>query len=171
MTTSGAGLRLADSASLLLAALNLAAAAWAGTSPSAAGLLKVPLLLSFGCFFVIALVIASRFTQLARQLDPTPATGGQLDGLQARELRRLLRWSPVLHKVVGALGLLLLVGTLLVVGGVTWTTGSPFEARHAIGIALYTCALYAIASPVLAALARLPSAPHDLARAFKANDA
>jgi hypothetical protein len=171
MTTGRSGIRIAEWASLILATLNVAAAAWPASPGSAASDLKVPLLLGFGFYFVIALLIASQFTLLARQLDPTQATGGDLDSLQVKELRWLLLWSPVLHKVVGALGLLTFVVTLFVIGGVTWTTDSPFEHRHAMGIALYVFALYAIASPLLAALGRLPSAPDELARAFKANDA
>jgi hypothetical protein len=167
MAIDRSGIRVAESASLILATLNLAAAAWASTPGSAVGDLKVPLLLSFGFYFVIALLLASQFTLLARKLDPTQPTDGDLDGLQVRELGRLLRWSPVLHKVVGGLGLLLLMVTILVRGSVTWTTESPFEHHHAIGIALYLSALYAITSPLLAALARLPLAPDELVQAFK----
>ena len=171
MTIGRSGIRAAECASLILVALNVAAAAWAASSGSAAGDLKVPLLVGFGFYFVVALLVASEFTLLARQLDPTQPTGGDLDGLGLRELRRLLLWSPVLHRVVGALGLLILVVTLFVVGGVTWTTDSPFDQRHAMGIALYVSALYAIASPILAALARLPSALEERASALRANDA
>jgi hypothetical protein len=113
----------------------------------------------------------AQFTLLVRQLDPTQPTDGDLDGLQFNALRRLLRWPPVLHKVVGALGLLTLVVTLIAAGGVTWTTDSPFEQRHAKGIALYVSALYAIAAPVLAALARLPAAPEERVKALGADDA
>lgn len=161
-------IRVAEYASLILATLNAAAAAWAASPGSDAGDLKVPLLLGFGFFFFIALLIASAFTRLARQLDPTRPTDGDLDGLRFKELRQLLLWSPVLHRVVGALGLLLFAGTLFAVGGVSWSTDSPFEQRHALGVALYVSALYAIASPVLAALARLPSGTDALATAFKA---
>jgi hypothetical protein len=66
---------------------------------SDAGDLKVPLL------------IASAFTRLARQLDPSRPTDGDLDGLGFKEPRHLLLWPPVLHRVVGALGLLLFVVT------------------------------------------------------------
>ncbi len=171
MTIGRSGVRLAEYASVFLAFLNGAAAAWAASPSFPVANLKVPLLSGFGFYFVVALLIASQFTLLARQLDPTQPTGGDLDGLQFRELRRLLRWSPVFHRVVGACGLLLLVVTLFVVGGVTWTTESPFEHRHALGIALYVSALYAIASPILAALARLPSGPDELTKGFKANEA
>jgi hypothetical protein len=164
------GVRAAEYLSLILAALNLAAAAWAASPGSAASGLKAPLLLSFGFCFVIALLIASQFNLLVRQLDPTQPTGGDLDGLSFKDLKRLLSRSPVLHRVVGALGIALFFVTLFSVGGVTWTTDSPFERRHAIGIALYVSALYAIATPILAALARLPSAPDELAQAFKASD-
>jgi hypothetical protein len=171
MTIGRSSIRVAEYTSLVLATLNGAAAAWAASNSSTAGELKVPLLLGFGFYFVVALLIASQFTLLARQLDPTQPTDGDLDGLQFNALRRLLRWSPVLHKVVGALGLLTLVVTLIAVGGVTWTTDSPFEQRHAKGIALYVSALYAMAAPVLAALARLPSAPEERVKALRANDA
>ena len=170
MTIGRSSIRVAEYTSLVLATLSGAAAAWAASNSATADELKVPLLLGFGFYFVVALLIASQFTLLARQLDPTPPTSGDLDGLQFKELRRLLRWSPVLHKVVGALGLLILVVTLIAVGGVTWTTDSPFEQHHAMGIALYVSALYAIAAPVLAALARLPSAPEERAKALRAND-
>jgi hypothetical protein len=103
---------------------------------------------------------------LARQLDPTQPTGDDLDGLRIQELKRLLKWAPIPYRIAGVLGLLILALTLLTVGGVTWTTGSPFERRHAIGIGLYVAALYAIALPALAALARLPSAPDEEAKAF-----
>jgi hypothetical protein len=170
MAIGRTGLRAAEYVSLSLAALNLATAAWAASPGSVAGDLKVPLLLSFGFCFVIALLIASQFQRLARQLDPTQPTGGDLDGLSFKHLKRLLLRAPALHRVVGALGIALFFVTLFGVGGVTWTTDSPFERRHAIGIALYVSALYAIATPVLAALARLPSAPDELAQAFKASD-
>ena len=55
-----------------------------------------------------------------------------------------------MYRAVGLMGVLLLLGTLVRLGGVSWTTGSPFERRHALGIGLYLCALYSIASPVLA---------------------
>ena len=171
MTIGRTGVSIAEWASLILATLNLGAAAWVGSTGSAAEALKAPLLLSFGFCLVIALLIAAQFTLLARQLDPSEPTGGDLDGLRGKDLRRLLRWSPLLHRSVGALGLLLLMVTLLSVGGVTWTTGSPFERRHAIGLALYGAALYAIAAPILAALARMPLESGELARAFKADDA
>lgn len=171
MAIARSAVRVAECASLILAPLHAAAAAWAASPGSDADDLKVPLLLSFSFFFLFALLIASQFTLLARRLDPTLPTGGDLDGLQYTALRRLLRLSPVLHKVVGAFGLLLLVLTIFVVGGVSWSTDSPFEHRHAIGIALYVSAAYAIACPVLAALARLPSSRDELARAFKADGA
>lgn len=170
MTVGSTGVRAAEYASLMLAALNLAAAAWAASSRSSAGALKMPLLLSFGFCFVIALLIASRFTRLARRPDATQPTGGDLDGLRFEELRGLLQRSPVLHRIVGALGLAILVVTLVLIGGVTWTTDAPFEQHHAVGMALYISALYAIASPVLAALARLPSLPDEPARCRAGGD-
>lgn len=159
MIIGRSSVRIAEYASLLLAFLNVAAAAWAASPTSDPGGLKVPLLLSFGFVFPVALLIASQFALLTRQLNPMQPTGGDLDGLQFKDLRRLLMWSPFLHKVVGVLGILVLVGTILLVGGVTWSTQSPFDQHHAVGIALYVSALYSIASPVLAALARLPSVP------------
>lgn len=171
MTIGRSSVRVAEYTSLVLATLNGAAAAWAASTNSTADELKLPLLLSFGLYFAVALLIASQLTLLTRQLDAMQPTDGDLDGLQFKELRRLLRLSPALHKVVGALGLLTLVVTLIAVGGVTWTTDSPFEQRHAMGIALYVSALYAIAAPVLAALARLPTAPEQRTKALRANDA
>jgi hypothetical protein len=171
MIISRSSIHVAEYTSLVLATLNGAAAAWAASTSETADELKVPLLLSFSFYFAVALLIASQFTLLTRQLDPTQPTDGDLDGLQIKELRRLLRLSPALSKVFGAVGLLTLVVTLIAVGGVTWTTDSPFEQRHAMGIALYVSALYAIAAPVLAALARLPTAPEERAKALRANDA
>ena len=87
-------IRAAEYASMVLAILNLAAAAWAAMPGSEADNLKTPLLLSFGFFFFIALLVAAQFTRLARQLDPTQPTGDDLDGLRFQELKRLLKWAP-----------------------------------------------------------------------------
>lgn len=157
--------------SLILAGFNVTAAVLAASSDSYVSYLKLPLLVGFGFFFFVALVVASQFTPLANSLNPNRSIDGELDGLQFKHLKRLLLWSPRPHKIVGLLGLFVFCATMLGVGGVTWHTNSPFEQRHAIGIGLYVAALYAIASPVLAAFARLPSSAEEQAKAIMANDA
>ena len=157
--------------SLILAGFNVTAAILAASSDFYVSYLKLPLLVGFGLYFIVALVVASQFTPLANSLYPNRSIDGEFDGLQLKDMKRLLLWSPRPHKVVGLLGLLVFCATLLAVGGVTWNTSSPFEQHHAIGIGLYVAALYAIASPVIAAFARLPSSADEQAKAIMANDA
>ena len=157
--------------SLILVGFNVTAAILATSSDSYVSYLKLPLLVGFGFYFIVALVVASQFTPLANSLYPNRSSDGDFDGLQLKDIKRLLLWSPLPHKVVGFIGLFVFCATLIAVGGVTWSTDSPFEQHHAVGIGLYVAALYAIASPVLAAFARLPSSADAQAKEIMANDA
>jgi hypothetical protein len=140
---------------LVLSGLSAAGAYWATLPDSDPVVLKLPLLASFGFLFVIALMIASQFTQLTRRLYPHRLAGDEMNALTLKELRQLLASAPRMYRAVGLMGVLLLLGKLVLLGGVSWTTGSPFERRRAFGIGLYLCALYSIASPVLTAFARV----------------
>lgn len=157
--------------SLILAGFNATAAILATTSDSYVSYLKIPLLVGFGFYFIVALIVASQFTLLANSLYPNRSSDREFDGLQLKDMKRLLLWSPRPHKIVGSIGLFVFFATLITVGGVTWNTSSAFERHHAVGIGLYVAALYAIASPVLAAFARLPSSADAQAKAIMANDA
>ncbi len=157
--------------SLILAGFNATAAILATASDSYVSYLKLPLLFGFGFYFIVALIVALQLTALANSLYPNRSSEGEFDGLQLKDIKRLLLWAPRPHRVVGLIGLLVFCATLIAVGGVTWNTGSPFEQHHAVGIGLYVAALYAIASPVLAAFARLPSSADEQAKAIMENNA
>lgn len=156
--------------SLILAGFNIAAAILATSNDSSVSYLKLPLLAGFGFYFIVAIVIASQITPLVNSLYPNRSSDTEFDGLKLKDIKRLLLWSPCSYKVVGLIGLFVFCTTLVVVGGVTWNISSPFEQHHAVGIALYVAALYAIATPVLAAFARLPSSADAQANAIKANE-
>jgi hypothetical protein len=157
--------------SLALAGFNVTAAILAASSDSYVSYLKLPLLVSFGFYFIVALIVASQLTPLANRLHPNRSSDGDFDGIQLKDLKRLLLWAPLPHKVVGFIGLFVFCATLIAIGGVTWSNSAPFEQHHAVGIGLYVAALYAVASPILAAFARLPSSADAQAKAIMANDA
>ena len=161
--------RAAENTALALAAANAGASLWAATSATAAGALKVPLLAGFVLFFVLVLVVVSQATLLARSRSPGPTHLEELEALSSEEWGQVLRRSPRFHKVIGILGVLMLLVTLVFVGGVSWSTGTPFEQRHAVGVALYVTALSAIVAPVLAAFARLPPSVEDRVASLQRN--
>ncbi len=155
---------------MILAGVNVAAVILVSSDSAYVSHLKLPLLIGFGFYFIVALTIASLFGQLANRLNPDRPTDGELDGLKLKDLKRVLQWSPRPYKIVGLLGLFSFCATFLVIGGVAWETKSPFERHHAIGIGLYVAALYAIALPVLAAFARLPSSVGEQIKVITGSD-
>jgi hypothetical protein len=163
-------LRISEIASLTLVALNLGAATWIIIGERESDLLKVPLLAGFTIVLLLYLVVAAQVTQLARARSPELSHQDDLEGLSSKELGRVLRWSPVAHKVVGCLGLVLFVFTFVAVGAVSWSTGTPFEHHHAVGVALYGAALSAIAAPVLAAFSRMPRSVAERVALLRSSD-
>lgn len=150
-------LRLAEYFTLALTMLNVYAFACASISATAHHFLKCPLLLGSGLFFLLVFLLVANVSALARARRPKLSPLDEAEGLSLEDFRAVMRLAPRLQKVLALVGLVCLVLTFVVFGSVSWSSGSAFERRHALGIALYIFSLSALLLPIFGAFSRLPS--------------
>lgn len=164
-------LRHVESLCLALITGNVAAwgLAWQEAVPPDS--LKLPLIGGFALFFLLLLVALGRATPLARARRPRASALDEPEGLGQADMRALLTLAPRWQKALACGGGVALVIAAAVYGSVSWSTGEPFERRHALGIALYVTALASLLCPYLGALSRLPDALEDQLRFLQRHDA
>lgn len=137
-------LRVAEYITLALIFFNAVAFLWATGSVAAHRFLELPLAVGFALFLWLVFVAVAHSTPLARAMRPRLSHLDEGEGLSLGDIRSLLKLAPRIHKVIALFGLAGIVVALVQFGALTWSSSSPFEQRHALGIALYVCALSAL---------------------------
>lgn len=129
--------------------------------------MKLPLLGSFMLFFILVLVALGHVTPLARARRHQVPGPDEPEGLSATEFRTLLTLAPPHQRIAALIGLAALATAVMAFGSVSWSTDTPFERHHALGIALYVATLAALLYPLLGALSRLPASLEDRIRVLQ----
>jgi hypothetical protein len=82
----------------------------------------------------------------------------RVDGLNASELKALVRWAPKLYLVAAAAGVFIAVAVAITFGGVTISDSQPARPSDVVAVALSFAAFHLFALPLLGSAARMPGA-------------
>lgn len=120
----------------------------------------LPLVLSaLLVLFYVAFAVAGVMREFAQSLGKRPVPGEDGTPISIAELKQLLQWSPRVYKRVAVLALATIPLTMLVFGGISWTTAAPLTQQQAIGASLYLSSMLLVMLPVIASAARVPDGP------------
>ena len=103
--------------------------------------------------WMVAVFLVTEFTKLHRNGQ---SWWKKSQGLGIGELFLLLRWcSPLLGALAVVVFLAAMFGSIGT-GTVSWGSGQPFTARHALGFSLGAIAFCSLAVPILSSARRMP---------------
>jgi hypothetical protein len=112
--------------------------------------------------FLPVCILAAEYAKTVRQPS---ATARHDEGLSAGEISALLRWAPMVHKLIAVAGTLVGVATGIGFGSVSWSTNDPATTTDGIAGALYLSSFFMLSLPVLASAARMPGSYEESCRA------
>jgi len=105
--------------------------------------------------FLPACMLGGEYVRAVRK----PVTWHQrTDGLNASELKALVRWAPRPYLFAAGAGIVIAVTAALQFGSITITDSQPINPNDIVAIALYFAVFFLLALPLLASAARMPGA-------------